>query len=136
MKNFFVIIVTFGMIWLIIAMPTGCESKSPKEDDNHTSVKKEIESEVGIASYYANALHGKPTASGERYDKDALTAAHKTLPFGTYVKVTMLESNKSVVVRINDRGSHSNKRLIDLSYKAAKEIGLIQAGIAKVIVEY
>lgn len=85
-----------------------------------------------MASYYANKFQGKPTASGIPYDKDSLTAAHNSLPFGTKVKVTMLSTRKSVTVCINDRGPYSKKRVIDISYRAAKEIGLLQAGVAKV----
>jgi len=88
--------------------------------------------ETGIASYYSHCLEGKATACGERYSTQKLTAAHKTLPFGTLVEVTMLSTGKKVLVKINDRGPYSKKRVIDLSYKAAKEIGLVRAGIARV----
>lgn len=91
--------------------------------------------ETGTASYYASEFHGKKTASGEKYNMNALTAAHNTLPFNTYVKVTNLSNNLSVIVRINDRGPHTKKRIIDLSKAAAKKIGLIQCGVAKVKVE-
>jgi rare lipoprotein A len=93
------------------------------------------DSEEGMASYYADSLHGNPTASGEPYDKDALTAAHRTLDFGTEVRVTNLENGKSVVVRINDRGPHVESRLIDISGAAAQALGLIDAGTARVKVE-
>jgi rare lipoprotein A len=92
-------------------------------------------SENGIASYYASDFHGKRTASGEKYDMNSLTAAHNTLPFHSYVKVTNLKNNKSVIVRINDRGPHTKKRIIDLSKAAAIKIGMIQSGEAKVIIE-
>ena len=75
-------------------------------------------------------------ASGEKYDKDALTAAHRALPLGTMVKVTNLKNNKSVVVKVNDRGPHgSNKRIIDLSRRAAQELDMVQDGKAQVRVE-
>lgn len=89
----------------------------------------------GEASYYANSLHGNKTASGEPYDKGALTAAHRSLPFGTKVKVTYLKTGKSVVVVINDRGPHVKNRIIDLSEAAANEIGLIEDGHGKVGLE-
>ncbi|MGZ8568219.1 MAG: septal ring lytic transglycosylase RlpA family protein [Bacteroidia bacterium] len=89
----------------------------------------------GTASYYADKFHNRKTASGERYHKDSLTAAHKTLPFGTLVKVTNPNTKKCVVVRINDRGPMPNGRIIDLSKAAAKEIDMMQAGLAKVEVE-
>ncbi len=92
----------------------------------------ELKKEMGIASYYANCLNGRATACGELYNTTKLTAAHKTLPFGTIVEVTMLSTGRQVIVKINDRGPYSKRRIIDLSYKAAKEIGLVRAGIAKV----
>lgn len=81
--------------------------------------------ETGSASYYGAKHHGNRTASGEPFNQNALTAAHRRLPFGTQVKVTNLDNNKSVVVRINDRGPHTRGRLIDLSRKAAEQIGMI-----------
>ena len=81
-------------------------------------------------------MQGRPLTSGEKYDKDALTAAHRTLPLGTMVKVTNLKNNKSVVVKINDRGPHGSKtRIIDLSGRAARELDMIQDGKAKVKLE-
>ena len=92
--------------------------------------------ETGIAIFYSDAMQGKAVASGEKYDKDALTAAHRTLPLGTMVKVTNLKNNKSIVVKVNDRGPHgSNKRIIDLSRRAAQELDMIQDGKAQVRLE-
>ena len=91
--------------------------------------------EEGSASYYADSLSGNPTASGEPYDKDALTAAHRTLAFDTMVKVTNLDNGKTVVVRINDRGPHTKNRIIDVSGAAAKQLDLIDSGTAKVRLE-
>lgn len=88
--------------------------------------------EEGMASYYADSLQGNATASGETYDKDDLTAAHRTLEFGSRVKVTNLDNGKSVIVRINDRGPHSKNRIIDVSGAAATELGLLDSGTAKV----
>ena len=93
------------------------------------------ENEEGIASYYADSLHGNLTASGEYYDRQAMTAAHQTLPFGAKVKVTNLANNQSVVVRINDRGPHTKNRIIDLSWAAAEKLGLIDSGTAIVRIE-
>ncbi len=87
---------------------------------------------TGKASYYANRFHGKKTSSGEIYNKDSLTCAHRTLPFGTKLQVTNPKNNKSIVVTVNDRGPHTKNRLIDLSYAAAKELGIIHQGIASV----
>lgn len=91
--------------------------------------------QTGVASYYGKEFHGRKTACGEKYCMDSMTAAHKTLPFNTWVKVTNLSNNKSVIVRINDRGPYSHKRIIDLSYGAAKDIGMIQSGVARVKIE-
>jgi rare lipoprotein A len=90
----------------------------------------------GIASYYADFYEGRTTANGEIYRQNKITAAHKTLPFGTKVKVTNLANNKTVVVRINDRGPFVKGRIIDLTKAAAKEIGMIGAGISKVKIRY
>lgn len=89
----------------------------------------------GLASYYAHEFHGRTTSSGERYDMYALTAAHRSLPFNTRVRVTNLENERSVEVRINDRGPFKEGRVIDLSLKAAMEIGLIAKGTAPVRIE-
>jgi len=91
--------------------------------------------EEGIASYYADSLDGNPTASGEPYDKSAMTAAHRTLPFDTKVKVTNLANDKSVVVRINDRGPHVENRIIDVSGAAAEKLGLLDSGTTRVRIE-
>jgi rare lipoprotein A len=91
--------------------------------------------EFGKAGYYANSLHGRKTASGEKYDKNELTCAHKTLPFGTKVRVTRLDNKRSVVVRVNDRGPYSAGYIVDLSRKAAEELDIIKAGNARVKVE-
>ncbi len=90
---------------------------------------------VGIASYYGKKFHGRPTASGERFDMHALTAAHRTLPFGTRVRVTNLENGTRVVLRINDRGPSSRERIIDVSYGAARELGFVTQGLTRVRVE-
>ena len=88
--------------------------------------------ERGTASYLANALHGRKTASGERYDMNELTAAHKTLPFGTRVIVRSLQTGREVAVRIVDRGPHLKSRIIDLSHAAAAALGIKSAGLSQV----
>ncbi|APW37231.1 hypothetical protein RD110_08495 [Rhodoferax koreense] len=93
------------------------------------------DAETGIASWYGNTFHRKRTASGEAFDASALTAAHPTLPFGTWVQVTLLSTGRSVVVRITDRGPHIANRLIDISRAAAAKIGLVQRGAGKVVIE-
>lgn len=87
---------------------------------------------VGMASWYGPGFHGSPSASGEPFNQNALTAAHRTLPFGTQVLVTNMNNGLSVVVRINDRGPYAGDRVIDLSTAAARVLGLIQSGVAPV----
>ncbi|CAI8728422.1 septal ring lytic transglycosylase RlpA family protein [Methylocaldum szegediense] len=96
---------------------------------NLSSVQK------GIASYYSDRFHGRRTASGERYDRNGLTAMHRSLPFGTRIRVTNLSNNRSVEVRVNDRGAPTNKRLLDLSRRAAQKLGFIKQGLAQVKLE-
>jgi rare lipoprotein A len=96
---------------------------------------KTAAAETGIASYYADKYHGRTTANGEIFNMDKLTAAHRTLPFGTMVKVTHLGSQRSVTVRINDRGPFVAGRVIDLSRAAARELRMEKDGLAKVKVE-
>jgi rare lipoprotein A len=86
----------------------------------------------GIASWYGKEFHGKKTSSGEIYDMHAMTAAHKTLPLGTYVRVRNLTNQREVVLRVNDRGPFVRGRIIDLSYAAAKEVDILDAGTAAV----
>jgi rare lipoprotein A len=88
--------------------------------------------ERGTASWYGPKFNGRPTASGERYDMRSLTAAHPTLPFGTLVQVTNLANGRQVVVRINDRGPFAHRRIIDLSYAAARELEIVGPGTARV----
>lgn len=92
--------------------------------------------EIMTASYYGSAFHGRRTASGEVYNQNELTCAHRTLPFKTILKVTNPQTGKFVVVRVNDRGPFHRGREIDLSYAAAKEIGMIAAGVMKVEVSH
>lgn len=88
--------------------------------------------EVGIASWYGRKFHGHLTSNGEIYDMYAMSAAHKNLPLPTYLKVTNITNNKSVIVRVNDRGPFHQKRIIDLSYSAAYKLDMLKTGTAKV----
>lgn len=92
-------------------------------------------SQLGVASFYGPEFAERPTASGEPFDPRAMTAAHRTLPLGTRVRVTNLENGKQTVVRINDRGPYRNNRVIDLSRAAARKLGFVQDGIAHVRIE-
>ena len=103
---------------------------------NKAATSAAAKEETGSAVFYSDKLVGRPLTSGEKYDKNALTAAHRTLPLGTMVKVTHLKNSKSVVVRINDRGPHGPKAdIIDLSGRAAQDLDMIKDGRAKVKLE-
>lgn len=91
--------------------------------------------QTGLASWYGRKFHGRKTASGETFNMNAMTAAHRSLPFNCYVKVTNKSNGKSVVVKVNDRGPFHGNRVLDLSYGAAKEIGLAQSGTGNVTIE-
>jgi len=108
---------------------SGCGAGSGKPNSEPGSIQE------GQASYYAHKFHGRTTANGEIYDENKMTAAHKTLPFGTMVRVRNLANGKTVVVRINDRGPFVEGRIIDLSYRAAGELDYITQGIVQVQVE-
>ena len=91
--------------------------------------------EKGKASYYSSKFEGRRTASGEIFRQDSLTAAHKTLPFGTQLKITNISNDSTVIVRVNDRLSKSSAHVIDLSLKAAKQLNFIRQGITTVTLE-
>jgi rare lipoprotein A len=109
---------------------TGCAKK------HHTAAvpapPRIIQGETGLASWYGHPYHGRPAANGEIYDMEALTAAHRTLPFGTWVRVVNLSNDKTVDVRIIDRGPFVENRIIDLSHAAAVAIALIGPGVGRV----
>ena len=91
--------------------------------------------QYGLASFYSNKFNGRKTANGEIFNNQKLTAAHNTLPLGTYVRVTNLRNKRTVVVKINDRLHHKNKRIIDLSRVAATKLGYIKSGLTRVKLE-
>jgi rare lipoprotein A len=96
------------------------------------SPKGEATAYTGVASYYGSRFHGRKTANGERFDQNGLTAMHQTLPFGTRLRVTNLANNRSVDVRVNDRSHSRNRRALDLTRRAAMELGFLRAGVARV----
>lgn len=113
-----------------------------KQNPHEEEAKRIVESSIkkvfsGNASFYGHGdgFHGRKTANGETFNKNAMTAAHRKLPFGTKVKVTCVSTGKSVVVRINDRGPVPQHRILDLSYGAAKAIGMVDRGVAAVKLE-
>jgi rare lipoprotein A len=111
-----------------LTLLAGCESVP-------SSYYRSGSPQVGLASWYGPAFDGKRTASGERFDMNTLTAAHRTLPLNSYARVTNLATGRSIVVRINDRGPYSPGRIIDLSARAARELGMKKHGVARVRVE-
>ena len=115
----------------------GCGAGSPRFLSRPQSEKDQSEPPQleGIASYYADEFNGRTTSNGETYDMNAMTAAHRTLPFNTVVRVTNLQNHLTVLVRINDRGPFKDDRVIDLSFGAAKKVGLIPTGTAPVTLE-
>ena len=122
-----------SLVLLLILACTACQEKDAKTVA--APVKKEAGFEQrGKASFYSRKFHGKETASGETFNNNELVAAHKTLPLGTRVKVTNLENDRAVVVRINDRGPHSPSRIVDLSRAAAQSLGLLGLGIKPVAI--
>jgi rare lipoprotein A len=111
-----------NMLWAsLILVPFGASARTGKADFG-----------TGIASYYANSFAGKRTANGETFNPGNLTAAHRTARFGSHIRVTHMGNGKSVIVRVNDRGPFVRSRIIDLSYAAAKSIGLHRSGTARV----
>jgi rare lipoprotein A len=118
-----------GVVVLLLLLVAGCGGGGQEPSSEPGSIQE------GKASYYAHKFHGRPTASGEIYDENALTAAHRTLKFGTTVRVTNLNNGKKVVVVVNDRGPFVEGRIIDLSWKAAGDLDMIAAGVVPVRVE-
>lgn len=114
------------LLILLLATGIGCAPTKPG------GIGQKGYTEEGKASYYSNKLHGRKMANGDKYNRHQLTAAHRTLPFGTKVKVTNLETNKSVKVKITDRGPFVKGRVVDLSEAAAKRLDYISAGIVPV----
>jgi rare lipoprotein A len=128
-------VATLLLLGLLGACSTAAPPAPPSAALAPADVTKKNESElleVGPASWYGPRHHGKKTASGEVFDMNALSAAHRTLPFGTWIVVTNLANGRSVKVRVNDRGPHRPGIVLDLSSKAAEALGLLHAGIATV----
>lgn len=118
-----------------VPQPVYRSISNPAVNQAGTVSEKVTESISGTASYYADKFHGRKTANGEIFNMHDLTAAHKTLPFGTIVRVTNLSNNKSVKLRINDRGPFVKDRIIDVSLAAAKELDMLGTGTAEVRID-
>jgi rare lipoprotein A (peptidoglycan hydrolase) len=127
-------VLAFLALCLAASGALGQKAATPKAAAPKAAVLAPSEAE-GTASWYGPGFHGKRTASGEVYDEEGLTAAHRTLPFGTYLRVSSLDDGSSVVVRINDRGPFAKGRIVDLSQAAARIIGMIPSGTARVRLE-
>lgn len=123
-KNFHFVIVAV----LAIALSNCAATKEARHTRHKDSIKTANPDFTGIASWYGPGFNGRKTASGERFNMHKLTAAHKTLPFGTVLEITNPENNKSITVKVNDRGPFIKGRVLDLSYAAAKAIGILGAG--------
>ena len=114
-----------------VTVPTEQKTKTQAKDIVNKS-KKSLQTKYGSASFYGPGFHGRKTASGEVFNQNALTAAHRTLPFGTKLRVTCTATGRSTIVKINDRGPYHGNRILDLSVGAAKAIGMIEKGVTNV----
>jgi len=120
-------------VWVVVtALPAAAQTAAPATSVN---VAKTGEVQEGLAAFYGTRLNRRKTASGEAYDQNAMTAAHRTLPFGTRVRVTNTKNGRSAEVRINDRGPTQGNRIVDLSRAAAAKLGMLRAGNVPVRLE-
>lgn len=115
----------------------GCATTAPPPKSTITVAPPATRSFVqeGLGTFYGKEAHGGPTASGERFDMWAMTAAHKTLRLGTRIRVTNMKNGRSVVLRVNDRGPYAKGRIVDVSFAAARALGMVEAGVVPVRVE-
>jgi len=134
-KSSILILIVFVTAGLVEAGRPGTWQGETKPAKVENARGSKGSAQVGMASYYGREFDGKPTSSGETYHANHLTAAHRTLAFGTIVRVTNLSNGKKVIVRINDRGPFIKGRIIDLSLAAAKRLDMIEAGVVRVRVE-
>ena len=130
----------FLLLLVIFSFPLNTTSAQTHKNHSHkTTIKenqnKKFRTRYGVASYYAKKFNGRKMANGEIYRPEKYTAACNILPLNTRIKVTNLKNNKSVIVKIKDRMNSKNKRLVDLSYSAAKKIGYLSSGLTRVKVE-
>ena len=124
-----------ALVALLAACTHAPTRPAPGERPPAPTVRPSERGEEGLASFYGRRFHGRRTASGDRYDMHALTCAHPTAPFGTRLRVTDLESGRSVVVTVTDRGPFKRGRVVDLSLAAARKLGILERGVARVRVE-
>ena len=126
---------TLLLLALLALLVSGCADRQPAQPAKAPKATQERFSQSGKASYYARMHHGQRTANGETHDQNALVAAHRSLPFGTRVRVTNEHNGKQVVVRINDRGPFRRGRIIDLSRAAAAQLDMLKSGVIRVRIE-
>ena len=122
----------FISLWLFCIVAGGC-SHVPK--DSFDPVATDGRASIGYASFYGSEFEGRRTASGEKYRGKKYTAAHRTLPFGTRIRITHIASGRTVEAVVNDRGPFRKGRIVDLSHRAAEALGILGAGVAKVSLE-
>jgi len=122
--------IRFSFLFFIVLFTASCATPSVKHPQ--TSTVRIGETFRGVATWYGKKFNHKKTASGERFNMNELTAAHRQLPFGTKLEVTNLSNDKKVIVRINDRGPFIKGRILDLSFAAAKVLGFTKAGTAQI----
>jgi rare lipoprotein A len=127
-RNFFRLFTALFLVFTSF-QPALCQDSTQKKPSGKNKIQ------YGTASFYSNKFNGRKTANGEIFNQQKLTAAHNSLPLGTHVRVTNLRNGKTVVVKINDRLHHRNKRLIDLSRAAAQKLGFIRSGLTRVKLE-
>lgn len=128
------VLLATSLVPLLVGCGSAATSQAPQTPTSTMSTAPvPHEEERGEASYYSDRLAGRSTASGEPYDPKAMTAAHRTLPFGAIVRIYRPKNNQAVEVRINDRGPHTRGRIVDLSRRSAEEIGLLKDGVDDVV---
>ena len=135
-------LVVAAVLAVAVAFPDGVRSQAVEDEPAPEPLVEPSKprepaapAQTGLASYYHGAFHGRRTASGETFNRHALTAAHKTLPFGTLVRVINLRNERSVVLRVNDRGPLKKNRVIDVTPRAARELGFLAHGMTRVKLE-
>lgn len=132
MPRFSTVAFSVAVLVAVTAFPAAGQTPAPAAN---ATAAKTSDVQEGLAAFYGTRLNGRKTASGEKYDQNAMTAAHRTLPFGTRVRVTNARNSRSVEVRINDRGPTQPNRIVDLSQAAATKLGMLRAGNVPVRLE-
>ncbi|MDE3184498.1 MAG: septal ring lytic transglycosylase RlpA family protein [Bacteroidota bacterium] len=135
MKTLFFVLFTAIFSFSLNHISAQTHKNHPDKTSVHRKVDKKIRPRYGVASYYAKKFNGRKMTNGEIYRPDKFTAACNVLPLNTWIKVTNLRNHKSVIVKIKDRMNPKNKRLVDLSYAAAKKLGYLSSGLTRVKVE-